>query len=142
MNAADVIALLELRPHPEGGWFTETWRAAAPPGERSAGTAIYYLLDQGDRAHWHRLDVDEVWHHYAGGGLVLEVARVDGSTRRLVLGPRLHEGERPQAVVPAGAWQSAEPVDGWVLVGCTMAPGFAGEDLAPPCWSPDGADPA
>ena len=141
MNAADVIALLDLQPHPEGGWFTETWRAPAAPGERSAGTAIYYLLDRSDRAHWHRLDVDEVWHHYAGGSLVLEVARADGSTRRLLLGPRLNQGERPQAVVPAGAWQSAEPVDGWVLVGCTMAPGFDGEELAPPCWSPDGADP-
>ena len=138
MDADEVIAALGLRPHPEGGWFTETWREPAAPGERSLSTAIYYLLRAGERSHWHRVDATEVWHYYAGDPLVLEVAQTDGPPRRHSLGADLEANQRPQVVVPKGAWQQARPLGGWTLVGCTVAPGFRfeGLELAPPRWTP------
>lgn len=137
LAAAEVIALLDLHPHPEGGHFCETFRDVAPDGGRGASTAIYFLLAAGERSHWHRVDAVEVWHWYAGAPLTLSVAQ--GAARsELVLGPGLHRGERPQGVVPAFAWQAAESRGAWTLVGCTVAPAFdfAGFELAPPGWSP------
>lgn len=133
------IAALGLVPHPEGGWYVETWRDEPAGGGRGAGSAIYFLLRAGERSHWHRVDAAETWHHYAGGPLDLLVAEDPaGPVRTLRLGTDLAGGERPQATVPAGAWQAARPSDGSVLVGCTVSPafGFDGFELAPPDWAP------
>ena len=139
-TAADVIRLLALAPHPEGGHFRETFRDARRiDGGRAASTAIYFLLARGERSHWHRLDVAEAWHWHAGAALVLETAAHDrGPVTRLALGPDLAAGERPQAIVPARAWQAAHSLGDWTLVGCTAAPGFefAGFELAPKGWKP------
>jgi predicted cupin superfamily sugar epimerase len=137
LTAAEVIGLLELRPHPEGGHFRETFRDTRESDGRSVSTAIYFLLARGERSHWHRVDATEVWHYYAGAPLALSIA--DGSGTTVVrLGPDLAAGERPQAAVPAGAWQAAESLGDWTLVGCTVAPGFefAGFEMAPPGWTP------
>lgn len=139
MEADEIIELLGLMPHPEGGHFCETWRAEATPGERAAGTAIYFLLKRDEVSHWHRVDAAEVWHHYAGAALELEIAPTDaGPTHTHVLGTDLAAGQRPQVIVPPHAWQRARPLGDWVLVGCTVAPGFEfdGFELAPPEWSP------
>jgi uncharacterized protein len=127
VTADDVIARLQLRPHPEGGWYAETWREPAPPGERPASSAIYFLLRAGERSRRHRVDATEVWHWYAGDALELAVER-----DRHRLGPNLLGGDRPQIVVPAGAWQAARSLGEWTLVGCTVAPAFefAGFELA------------
>lgn len=138
LSAADVIALLGLKPHPEGGHFVETFRDPAPAGGRSHGTAIYYLLAAGERSHWHRVDATEIWHWHAGGPLALSQSADGRSAETAILGPDLAAGERPQVVVPAGVWQAAEPQGAWTLVGCTVSPGFefAGFELAPPGWRP------
>ncbi len=96
------------------------------------------MLARGERSHWHRIDATEVWHFYAGAPLRLEMA-VDARVLRVTLGPDLSAGERPQAIVPTGAWQAAESLGDWSLVGCTVAPGFVFErfELAPPGWRPD-----
>jgi len=133
LTAGQVIALLDLAPHPEGGCFRETWRAASAPGERAAGTAIYYLLRAGEVSAWHRIDAAEAWHHYAGAPLELSV-RVDGGHAEVCrLGADLDAGERPQLVVPARAWQSARTLGDWTLTGCTVSPAFEfeGFELAP-----------
>ena len=126
LSAADIIRLLGLKPHPEGGHFRETFRDPRTlDGGRAASTAIYFLLARGERSHWHRVDAAEVWHHYAGSALRLELAPgADGPVERITLGPNLTRGERPQAVVPANWWQMAESLGDWTLVGCTVAPGF------------------
>jgi predicted cupin superfamily sugar epimerase len=138
VTPAEVIALLALTPHPEGGHFRETFRDRhLVGGTRAASTAIYYLLARGERSRWHRVDAAEGWHWYAGAPLALEI--VDGRDATTVrLGPDLRAGERPQAVVPAQAWQQAASLGDWTLVGCTVAPGFtfAGFELAPSGWSP------
>jgi predicted cupin superfamily sugar epimerase len=137
-TAADVVRLLGLAPHPEGGHFRETFRDSAESGGRAASTAIYYLLAAGERSHWHRVDAVEVWHWYAGAALALTLS--DGrETQSLRLGPDLQAGERPQAVVPARCWQAAESLGAWTLVGCTVAPGFdfRGFELAPDGWRPE-----
>lgn len=141
-TADEVIALLGLQPHPEGGHFAETWRAVDPGGRRGAGTAIYFLLAAGERSHWHRVDAAEVWHWYAGAPLELRVSADGVAERVTVLGGDLNNGERPQHVVPAGAWQAASSLGAWTLVGCTVSPAFefAGFELAPPGWKP-GATP-
>jgi predicted cupin superfamily sugar epimerase len=133
-----IIDLLGLRPHPEGGWYVETWRDDGGDGGRGAGSAIYYLLAAGQGSHWHRVDATEIWHHYAGAPLVLSVHAADASTRDIVLGDDLAAGQVPQAVVPTGAWQAAETSGPWTLVGCTVSPAFTfdGFELAPPEWSP------
>ncbi len=139
LDPAAVIAALGLRPHPEGGWYAETWRDAPTDGRRGVGTAIYFLLEADQVSHWHRVDAVETWHHYAGGPLDLLVAPDGaGPVEATRLGPDLAGGQRPQGIVPAGAWQAARPVDGPVLVGCTVAPAFsfAGFELAPPEWEP------
>jgi len=140
LNAADVIRMLGLAPHPEGGHYRQTFRdRRTVDGGRAASTAIHFLLARGERSHWHRVDAVEIWHYYAGAPLRLEIA--DGETRTtLTLGGNLAAGEQPQGVVPTGAWQAAESLGDWTLVGCTVAPGFefAGFELAPPGWSPVG----
>lgn len=138
MDADALIDALGLAPHPEGGWYRETWRAPASDGERPAGTAIYYLLRAGERSHWHRVDAAEIWHWYAGAPLALRLSPDGATTETVSLGPDIARGERPQAVVPAGCWQGAEPRGGFTLVGCTVSPGFdfAGFEMAPPDWTP------
>jgi uncharacterized protein len=139
LTAANVIRLLDLKPHPEGGHFRETFRDAQQvDGVRAASTAIYFLLARGERSHWHRVDAVEVWHWHAGAPLKLEVAPPGGGIETVMLGGDLVSGERPQAVVPAQAWQAAQSLGDWTLVGCTVAPGFefSGFELAPPHWAP------
>jgi predicted cupin superfamily sugar epimerase len=134
-----IVRALNLKPHPEGGWYDETWRAAAAPGERASGTAIYYALTHGQRSHWHRIDAAETWHFYAGSPLELSLAASDQSKpETLVLGPDIAAGQRPQVLVPAHHWQSARSLGDWTLVGCTVSPGFefSGFELAPPDWTP------
>ena len=139
LTAIDVIRLLDLKPHPEGGHFREMFRDARQVGGgRAASTAIYFLLARGERSHWHRIDAVEVWHYYAGDALTLRIADHDG-TRSITLGSDLAAGQVPQAIVPAYAWQAAESAGDWTLVGCTVAPGFdfATFELAPKHWAPE-----
>ncbi|HET7703748.1 MAG TPA: cupin domain-containing protein [Candidatus Limnocylindrales bacterium] len=139
MEAQDIIARLGLRPHPEGGWYTETWREPMGDGQRPASSAIHFLLAAGETSHWHRVDATEIWHHYAGAPIELSMAQSDGGpVERYVLGAELAAGERPQIVVPAGWWQAARSRGAWTLVGCTVAPAFefAGFELAEPGWEP------
>lgn len=142
LSAADVIRLLGLRPHPEGGHFIETFRDPRTlEGGRATSTAIYFLLARGERSHWHRVDAVEIWHHHAGAPLRLEIAAsAEGPTQHITLGPDLGAGERPQGIVPAGHWQAASSLGDWTLVGCTVAPGFefSAFELAPPDWGPAG----
>ncbi len=139
LSAAEIIARLDLKPHPEGGHFRETFRDPAGRDGRAASTAIYFLLARGERSHWHRIDAAEVWHYYEGSSLALSIAH-DGPAQTVRLGADLDSGERPQAVVPAHAWQAAESLGDWTLVGCTVAPGFdfSTFELAEPDWSPKG----
>ena len=139
LNPDDLIDRLGLGPHPEGGWFAETWRHQPDGGGRGVGTAIYFLLRAEESSHWHRVDATEIWHHYLGGPLELSIAESsDGPATKVVLGTQIDIGQRPQAIVPAGAWQAARPLDGAVLVGCTVSPAFTfdGFELAPPHWEP------
>jgi predicted cupin superfamily sugar epimerase len=139
LSAAEIIRLLDLKPHPEGGHFRETFRDPGTIDGRAASTAIYFLLARGERSHWHRVDAVEVWHYYAGAPLVLEMAADEaGPVRRMKLGPDIAMGERPQGVVPAGHWQAAESLGDWTLAGCTVAPGFefASFEMAPKGWAP------
>ena len=143
-EAGRIIERMGLRPHPEGGWYNETWRPPSPDGGREAGSAIHFLLEQGQRSHWHRVDAVEAWHYYAGAPLRLEiVADTNGAVDRVTLGPDLTGGQRPQAIVPARVWQAAQSLGDWTLVGCTVAPGFEfeGFELAPQGWAPPGAAP-
>ncbi|MBB3474087.1 cupin domain-containing protein [Sphingomonas sp. BK345] len=132
----DLIRQLDLRPHPEGGHYRETLRL--PPGSdgRSRMTAILFLLGPGERSHWHRVDAAELWLWHAGAPLTLAIA----DEPPLRLGANVTAGERPQALVPADAWQAAWAEQGWALVSCVVAPGFdfAGFELAPPDWQPRG----
>lgn len=143
LSAADIIRLLDLKPHPEGGQFRETFRdTRIVDGARAASTAIYYLLARGERSHWHRVDAVEAWHYHAGAPLRLEIATdMNGAVERVTLGPDLAAGERPQAIVPAHAWQAAQSLGEWTLLGCIVAPGFdfKGFELAPKGWAPPGA---
>lgn len=128
MTAEQIIAILGLAPHPEGGWYRETWRAAAGDGARPAGTAIYYLLAEGQRSHWHRVDADEIWLYHAGDPLELRVAPdAAGPAAARVLGADLVAGARPQIMVPAHHWQAARPLGAWTLASCTVSPGFCFE---------------
>src|SRR5258708_25396401 len=135
-TAADIIARLELKPHPEGGHYRETFRDSDLDGSGSArSTAIYFLLARGERSHWHRIDAVEVWHYYAGSALTLQIA--DDSGRRSVrLGPDLAAGEIPQAIAPAHAWQAAQSRADRTRGGSTVAAGFhfPNLDRAPHAW--------
>lgn len=179
-EAQEIVDALGMRPHPEGGWYVEIHRSlqrveplahgrnagagssggmhARVPGadpSRAAMTSIYYLLERGQRSHWHRVDADELWAWHAGAPMELSIATGqdpragDSHTSRARdcalpavamhrLGMDLAAGERPQAVVPAHAWQSAQPLGDWSLMGCVVAPGFefAHFELAPAGWSP------
>jgi uncharacterized protein len=139
LRAEEVVSLLGLRPHPEGGHFRETFRdPQLLEGGRAASTAIYYLLRAGETSAWHRVDAAEVWHFYAGAPLMIRLAADKREASAHHLGPDLSRGERPQFVVPAGVWQTARSLGAWTLVGCTVAPGFefAGFELAPAGWRP------
>jgi predicted cupin superfamily sugar epimerase len=138
LSAGDVVKLLALAPHPEGGHFRETFRDADPSGGRSHSTAILYLLAAGERSHWHRVDAAEMWHHYAGAPLRLSLCPEGGSVTHRKLGSDFRQDEELQIVVPKSWWQSAESLGAWTLVGCTVAPGFefAGFEMAPPDFSP------
>ena len=138
-SAADIIARLELQPHPEGGHYRETFRdPRLDASGRSLSTAIFFLLARNERSHWHRIDAVEIWHYYAGHALTLQIAD-HGGQRSVRLGPDLAAGEVPQTTVPAQAWQAAESTGDWTLVGCTVAPGFefTAFELAEPDWFPD-----
>jgi uncharacterized protein len=133
--AEDVVHTLDLRPHPEGGHYRETWRDAPPDGARGAGTAILFLLREGERSHWHRIDADELWIWQAGAPLSLRIAA--HAVHRL--GPAVAAGETLQRLVPRHTWQSASSLGRWTLCSCVVAPAFsfAGFELAPPDWRPD-----
>jgi len=137
MTPQEIITALGMQRHPEGGWYVETFRDSEG-GSRGHSTAIYYLLEAGERSHWHRVrDAAEIWHFHAGDPLRLRIS--DGKTvEEVTLGIDLAKGARPQAVVPADAWQAAEPLGRFTLVGCTVAPGFEFSrfEMAPPGWEP------
>jgi uncharacterized protein len=133
LSADQIIAELALLPHPEGGWYRQTWMGTEQP--RASGTAIYFLLKAGERSHWHRVDAVEIWHFHAGAPLRLSMAeRATGPVQKAVLGADLQKCQRPQIIVPKDWWQSAQTLGDWTLVGCTVSPGFrfSGFDLAPP----------
>jgi predicted cupin superfamily sugar epimerase len=139
LTADEVIALFKLAPHPEGGHFRETFRDAEGHAGRAHSTAILFLLKEGEVSRWHRVDAAEIWHWHGGAPLLLSVS--DGMARRDIrLGPDWRAGEKPHGIVPAHEWQSAHSLGAWTLVGCTVAPGFdfAGFELAPEAWEPDG----
>jgi predicted cupin superfamily sugar epimerase len=138
-TAFDLIRKLALKPHPEGGHYRETFRDTRLVDGRPASTAILFLLARGERSHWHRIDAVEIWHYHAGAPLALSV--VDGAAEEIIrLGGDIAADETPQVTIPARAWQAAESLGDWSLVGCTVAPGFMfeGFELAPPDWSPRG----
>jgi hypothetical protein len=138
LSATEIIERLELKPHPEGGHFRETFRDSGQAIGRGHSTAIYYLLQAGERSGWHRIDAAEVWHFYAGAPLQLSLSADGRKVHEIRLGADLEGGELPQAVVPSGHWQAATSLGAWTLVGCTVAPAFdfAGFELAPPNWRP------
>ena len=139
MSAEAIIAELALEPHPEGGHFREVYRHIPQDGSRGACTSIYYLLRAGEHSAWHRVqDAVELWQFHAGDPLALAVSADAKTIETHTLGTDLGSGQRPQAVVPAGAWQSAQSLGDWTLVGCTVAPAFSFEafELAPEGWAP------
>lgn len=140
MTPAEIISTLGMKPHPEGGHFVETWRHVPTDGGRGAGTAIYYLLEAGERSHWHRVDAAEIWHWYAGAPLELALSSDGQQVTISILGNDLAAGARPQVLVPEGVWQSAASTGAWTLVGCTVSPAFefSGFEMAPPGWAPGG----
>ena len=136
-SASQIIATLGMQRHPEGGWYVQTFKDAEEADGRARSTAIYYLLEAGEKSHWHRIDAVEVWHFYAGAPLRLSIS--DGAAvAEHVLGTDLVAGQRPQVVVPQDAWQAAVSLGDFTLVGCTVAPGFdfAGFELAASDWAP------
>ena len=137
-----IIEELRLSPHPEGGWFRETWRAPTEDGERAQATAILFLLEAHQRSHWHKVDAAEIWLWHAGDPLLLSLSvDDDGPVREVRLGPEVIAGDTPQYVVAAHEWQSAAPLpgtEGYTLVSCVVAPAFefSGFTLAPEGWRP------
>jgi predicted cupin superfamily sugar epimerase len=143
MTADELIKALDLSPHPEGGWYRETWRSAAEPGQRAAATAVYYVIKPGQRSQWNRVDADEMWLWHSGDPLDLSIAGTDeGPVRTVRLGGRIGAGEQPQVIVPKGHWQSAVPVEGGEsghsFLSCIVAPAFefSGYELAEAGWEP------
>lgn len=142
-SAGTIIERLELQPHPEGGWYRETWRGPAAPDGRSAATAIHFLLEAGQKSHWHKVDAAEIWLFHAGDPLRLSLARSDaGPVRHVLLGGDVPAGQAPQHIVEPHEWQAAEPAPvgaaGYSLVSCVVVPGFefGGFTLAPEGWTP------
>ena len=141
MRPEEIIEALSMQPHPEGGWYVQTFRDEHG-GSRGHSTAIYYLLQAGQRSHWHRVrDAAEVWHYYAGAPLALHRSADGKASETIVLGIDLAKGERPQAIIPADWWQAAESLGDFTLVGCTVAPGFefSSFEMAAPDWNPSPA---
>ena len=138
MTANEIVRLLRLQPHPEGGHFRETFRDDGHDGGRGVSTAIYYLLMAGEVSHWHRVDAAEIWHWHAGSPLVISITPNGHDVAAHHLGNNLATGQRPQIVVPKGHWQTATSLGEWTLVGCTVAPAFdfAGFEMAAPDWRP------
>ena len=139
LTAQQVIAKLELQPHPEGGYYRETFRDERTiDGKRAISTLIYFLLADGQRSHWHRVDAVETWHWYAGAPLTLWIAQQGAGAHEYLLGGDIAAGQLPQGIVPYMAWQSAKTQGAWSLVGCTVAPGFefSGFEMAPAGWEP------
>lgn len=139
MKARDIIRLLDLKPHPEGGHYRETFRDPHTDANgRAHSTLIYYMLQAGEVSEWHRVDAAEIWHYYAGAPLVLTISGNGHDAQAAHLGISLETGQRPQIVVPANWWQTATSLGEWTLVGCTVAPGFQfeGFEMAPPDWRP------
>lgn len=133
MTPDALIDRLGLAPHPEGGWYRQTW--VAQGDGRPVGTCIYFLLKEGERSHWHRVDATEIWHFYAGTPLIQSISATEGGPAQdHVLGPDLTAGQHPQIIVPKHHWQAASAPEGWALVGCTVSPGFQfeGFELAAP----------
>ncbi len=140
LNADQIIKHLNLSPHPEGGYFRETFRDTKTYNGRSVSTLIYYLLKYGQSSHWHRIDAAEVWHWYAGSPLKLTVSNPENLTSKtILLSNKLQENHCPQYVVEKHVWQTAVTTGAWSLVGCSVAPGFefTNFELAPVDWSPD-----
>lgn len=139
-TASELIERLGLSRHPEGGWYRETWRAEPVDSGRESGTAIFFLLENGQRSHWHRVDATEIWLWHAGSPLCLRTAveNVPGSLCETRLGGDILNGQHPQVVIPPDRWQAAEADLGWALVSCVVSPGFRfdGFTLAPPDWQP------
>lgn len=138
-DARALIDRLGLSPHPEGGWYRETWRAPAAPGARACATAIHFLLEKGQRSHWHKVDATEIWLWHGGSPLTLLTAPDDtGPVTTQILGSDPLAGQVPQHVIAPHHWQATEARDGWGLVSCIVSPGFdfEGFTLAPPGWSP------
>jgi len=138
-EARAIIDALGMQPHPEGGWYVETFRDPNETDGRAHSTAIYFLLEAGQVSHWHRVDAVEAWHWHAGAPLQLDIHDADaGVVTSYRLGPDVLAGERPQGIVREQAWQSARSLGAWTLVGCTVAPGFRfeGFELAPPGFTP------
>jgi predicted cupin superfamily sugar epimerase len=141
-DADELIRLLDLKPHPEGGYFRETFRDAPGPNGRAASTLIYFLLPAGQISAWHRVDAAEAWHYYAGAPLRLSFWTSGTSLQSVTLGCDFRGGQQPQCVVPAGYWQMAESLASaagtWTLVGCSVAPGFefSGFEMAEAGWQP------
>ncbi|MGB0411719.1 MAG: cupin domain-containing protein [Pikeienuella sp.] len=137
-TARDLIDMLNLAPHPEGGWFRETWRAGTDSGERATGTAIYYLLEGDQFSHWHRVDAAEIWLWHAGAPLALTVSPDGHDAETKILGTAFDQGQRPQIVIPPHHWQTAASLGRYTLVSCTVSPGFTfdGFEMAPEDWRP------
>lgn len=138
-DAREIIDALGMAPHPEGGWYVETWRAPAEKDARAVGTAIYYLLEGDQFSHWHRVDAAEVWLWHAGAPLALTLSPDGHDAEAKMLGPEIAQGQRPQIVVPKGCWQTAASLGRYSLVSCVVAPGFEfdGFEMAPPDWRPE-----
>jgi predicted cupin superfamily sugar epimerase len=135
LTAAELIARLQLEPHPEGGWYRELHRSSqiiqTHRGPRAALTSIHFLLEQGQFSRWHVVTSDEIWHHSGGAPLELLTCRPgQGALQRRVLGPPGDGDQQPIGVVPAGEWQAARSLGAWSLVGCDVAPGFDFEDFS------------
>ena len=132
-EAGRLIEKLGLQPHPEGGWYRQTWRGPEKDG-RPIGTAIHFLLRAGERSHWHRVDADEIWLWHAGAPIRLSIG--DAVAQDHLLGPDVLGDQAPQILVPKGHWQKAESLGHWTLVSCTVAPGFRfeGFERAAPDW--------
>ena len=136
MEKPELADLLGLEPHPEGGWFRETWRSEVEfepegyGGSRAGATAIYFLLGPGEESGWHRVRSAEIWLWHSGGPLTLQYGETPEQADVVTLGPDVGAGQQPQVVIPAGAWQAARPAgDQAVLVSCVVSPGFAFADF-------------
>ena len=142
-DAKQVITKLGLVPHPEGGWYRETWRSEAGEDGSARATAIHFLLERGQRSHWHWVDAAEIWLWHAGDPVVLEMSPTgDGPIEQVTLGPDVLAGDEVQKIIPPGCWQAAHTAPGatagYALVSCIVSPAFdfAGFTLAPPAWAP------